>query len=127
LSGDAAKPAAKGGTRDPEAYQLYLKGEYYLEKRTPEGLEHAKKDFNQAIERDPNYAMPYAGLADYYSILPDYGSMSNTEGMPKARAAAQKALALDDTLAEPHTVRPAFTTRGSNGNSQSRNFAAHSS
>ena len=104
LSGDAAKPAAKGGTRDPEAYQLYLKGNYYWEKRTPEALDKARDFYNQAIDRDPNYALAYTGLADLYYILPDNAPVSASEAVPKARAAAEKALALDDTLAEPHAV-----------------------
>jgi Tfp pilus assembly protein PilF len=104
LSGDAAKPAAKGGTRDPEAYQLYLKGDYYFQKRTPEFLEKAKTTFKQAIEKDPNYAAPWAELAAVYYVEPDYAPVSNVENMPKARAAAEKALAIDDTLALPHAV-----------------------
>ena len=104
LSGNAAKSVAKGGTRDPEAYQLYLKGRYYWEKRTPDALANAIEYFNQAIEKDPNYAQAYVGLADDYVILPDNAPVSAAEAMPKARAAAQKALALDDALAEPHAV-----------------------
>jgi hypothetical protein len=65
LSGEVSKPVAKGGTKDPEAYQLYLKGRYYWEKRTQESLEKDKNYFNEAIERDPNYALAYVGLADY--------------------------------------------------------------
>ncbi len=104
LSGEAAKPVAKGGTRDPEAYQLYLKGNYYWEKRTPEALEKAKDFYSQAIEKDPNYAMAYVGLADLYYALPDNAPVPASEANPKARAAAEKALAIDDTLAEPHAV-----------------------
>ena len=104
LSGEAAKPVAKGGTRDPEAYQLYLKGNYYWEKRTPEALEKAKDFYSQAIEKDPNYARAYVGLADLYYALPDNAPVPASEANPKARAAAEKALAIDDTLAEPHAV-----------------------
>jgi eukaryotic-like serine/threonine-protein kinase len=104
LSGDAAKPALAGGTRDPEAYQLYLKGQYYYEKRTRDSLEKANDYFNQAIQKDPGYAMAWVGLAADYYVLPDYAPVSNAEAMPKARAAAEKALALDDTLAEAHGV-----------------------
>jgi serine/threonine protein kinase/tetratricopeptide (TPR) repeat protein len=104
LSGDAAKPAAQGGTRDPEAYQFYLKGQYYYEKRTRDSLEKANDYFNQAIQKDPGYAMAWAGLAANYYVLPDYAPVSNEEAMPKARAAADKALALDDTIAEAHGV-----------------------
>jgi serine/threonine protein kinase/TolB-like protein/Tfp pilus assembly protein PilF len=104
LSGETKKHVAKGGTSDPEAYQLYLKGRYYWEKRTQESLEKAKDYFNQAIEKDPNYALPYVGLADYYYVLSDYAPVSAVELAPKERAAAQKALAIDDTLAEAHAV-----------------------
>jgi serine/threonine protein kinase/Tfp pilus assembly protein PilF len=104
LSGETKKQVAKGGTSDPEAYQLYLKGRYYWEKRTRESLEKAKDYFNQAIEKDPNYALAYVGLADYYYVLSDYAPVSAVEVASKARAAAQKALAIDDSLAEAHAV-----------------------
>jgi len=104
LSGDAAKPVAPGGTRDPEAYQLYLKGDYYFEKRTPDSLVTARNYFNQAIQKDPGYAQAWAGLAGDYYVEPDYSPVSNAEDMPKARAAAEKALAIDDSLAEAHAV-----------------------
>ncbi len=104
LSGKELQTAPQGGTRNPEAYQLYLKGLYYWEKRNPESLEKAKDYFTQAIDRDANYAMAYSGLAAYYYVLPDYAPISNSEAMPKAQAAAEKALALDDTLPEPHAV-----------------------
>jgi serine/threonine protein kinase/Tfp pilus assembly protein PilF len=104
LSGDAAKPMAKGGTGDPEAYELYLKGNYYFEKRTPDSLDKAKEYFNQAIRRDPEYARAWSGLAGVYYVEPDYAPVSSAEDMPKARTAAEKALAINDTLAEPHAV-----------------------
>ncbi len=90
---------------NPECYDLYLKGRYYLSKRTEEGIEKAVEYFRQAIEKDPNYARAYAGLADSYSFLGDttYGVRSPRETMPKAKAAAMKALELDETLAEAHT------------------------
>jgi TolB-like protein/Tfp pilus assembly protein PilF len=103
LSGQANE-VAKGGTNDPEAYQLYLKGRYYWGKRTTEALDKARDYFNQAIDKDPNYALAYVALADYYYALPDNAPIPNAEALPKARAAAERALALDDTLAEPHTV-----------------------
>ena len=104
LTGETARKVVKGGTNDPEAYQLYLKGRYYWEKRTQASLEKAKDYFNQAIEMDSDYALAYTGLADYYYVLSDYAPVSAAETAPKARAAAQKALALDDTLAEAHAV-----------------------
>jgi eukaryotic-like serine/threonine-protein kinase len=111
LSGEPKKQAVRGGTNDPEAYQSYLKGRYYWEKRTPEALEKARNYFNQAIDRDPNYALAYVGLADYYDMLPDYAPASFSETMPKARAAAQKALAIDDMLPEAHaTLASSYTS-----------------
>jgi serine/threonine protein kinase/Tfp pilus assembly protein PilF len=104
LSGDAAKPEVQGGTSDPEAYQLYLKGQYYFEKRTPESLQKARDYFNQAIQKDPTYAMAWAALAADYYVEPDYAPVSNAENLPKARAAAEKALAINDRLAEPHAI-----------------------
>ena len=104
LSGETNKQVAKGGTSDPEAYQLYLKGRYYWEKRTPETLDKARDYFNQAIEKDPNYALAYVGLADYYDVASEYSPVPSSEMLPKARAAAQKALALDDSLTEAHAV-----------------------
>ena len=102
-AGNQGKAAAtRGGTSDPEAYQLYLKGRYQWERRTTESLEKAKGYFNQAIERDPNYALAYVGLADYYAVLPSYSPFSNKDVTPKVKAAAEKALAIDDSLAEAH-------------------------
>jgi eukaryotic-like serine/threonine-protein kinase len=103
-AGGAAKPPVKGGTSDPEAYQLYLKGRFYWEKRTPESLDKSRDFFNQAIEKDPNYALAYLGLADYYDVVSDYAPVPSSEMSPKAQAAAQKALAIDDSLAEAHAV-----------------------
>ncbi len=102
LSGEAQKQVAKGGTSDPEAYQLYLKGLYYWEKRTPETLDKARDYFNQAIERDPGYALAYVGLADYYVAAPDYGPIPENVAAPKAKAAAEKALSIDPSSAEAH-------------------------
>ncbi len=104
LSGEVQKQAAKGGTSDPEAYQLYLKGLYYWEKRTPETLDKARDYFNQAIERDPGYAMAYVGLANYYVAAPDYGPIPASEAAPKARAAAEKALSIDKSSTDAHAA-----------------------
>jgi CubicO group peptidase (beta-lactamase class C family)/tetratricopeptide (TPR) repeat protein len=93
----------KRGTENPEAYELYLKGRSYWAKRTRADLETAVSYFNQAIAKDPGYALAYAGLADAYSLLPDYGG-SPVEDIPKSNAAAHKALELDATLARPHAV-----------------------
>src|SRR5579862_754647 len=90
---------------NPEAYQSYLKGRYFWNKRTAEGLKVALAYFKQAIEEDPKYAQAYSGLADTYALLGDwqYGVMSFKEALPKAKAAAIKALELDSSLSEAHT------------------------
>jgi eukaryotic-like serine/threonine-protein kinase len=104
LSSEPKKEVAKGGTNDPEAYQLYLKGRYYWSKRTPESLEKSKDYFNQAIQRDPNYAQAYVGLADYYNVVSDYSPVPESEAAAGARAAAEKAVAIDGSLAEAHNA-----------------------
>ncbi len=102
LSGeDARKPP--GSTANPEAYQLYYKGRYYAGKLTKEGMEQGIEAFRQAIALDPNYALAYDGLAYAYAQDGDDFYLPPRECMPKAREAAQKALALDDTSAEAHT------------------------
>jgi TolB-like protein/DNA-binding winged helix-turn-helix (wHTH) protein/Tfp pilus assembly protein PilF len=90
---------------NPEAYQSYLKGRYFWNKRTADGLKAALAYFNQAIEEDPKYAQAYSGLADTYALLGDwqYGVMSFKEALPKAKAAAIRALELDSSLSEAHT------------------------
>jgi tetratricopeptide (TPR) repeat protein len=103
LSTPEKQPVSKQGTQNPEAYALYLKGRSYWDKRTLSDLETAVSYFNQAIAKDPSYALAYAGLADTYSLLPDYGG-SASEDIPKSNAAARKALELDATLARPHAV-----------------------
>jgi eukaryotic-like serine/threonine-protein kinase len=104
LSGEAQKTVAKGGTNNPEAYQLYLKGRFYWAKRTRDSLEKAKDYFQQAIDQDPNYAQAYAALADYWFIVTDYAPISMAEATPKAKAAAEKALAIDPTSPEAHAA-----------------------
>jgi TolB-like protein/DNA-binding winged helix-turn-helix (wHTH) protein/Flp pilus assembly protein TadD len=89
---------------NPEAYESYLKGRYFWNKRTANSLKAALAYFNQAIEEDPKYAQAYSGLADTYALLGDwqYGVMTPKEALPKAKAAAMKALELDDSLSEAH-------------------------
>jgi tetratricopeptide (TPR) repeat protein len=94
---------AKSPTPDQEAYELYLKGRFFWNKRTGANLRKAIEYFNEAIAKDPGYALAYVGVADSYSLLPSYGAASPQESVPLAKAAAQKALELDDTLAEAHT------------------------
>jgi tetratricopeptide (TPR) repeat protein len=89
---------------NPAAYESYLKGRYFWNKRTADGLRAALAYFNQAIEDDPAYAQAYSGVADTYALLGDwqYAAMTTQEALPKAKAAAVKALQLNDTLAETH-------------------------
>ncbi len=89
---------------NPDAYEAYLKGRYFWNKRTADGLKKAADYFNQAIEKDPNYAQAYAGLADSYALLGDweYGILAPKEAYPRAKAAATKAIELDSTLGEAH-------------------------
>jgi len=94
----------KHATENAEAYQLYVKGRFYLAQRTRESLYKALDQFNQALAKDPNYAQAYTGLADAYILLLDRGWISNDEASPKIRSAAQRAIELDPTLAEPHAA-----------------------
>jgi TolB-like protein/Tfp pilus assembly protein PilF len=87
-----------------EAYDLYLKGQYFFNKRTAADLETAIGFFQQATVKDPNYARAYAGLADSYALMGGYSGRTQTELMPKARAAALRALEIDDLLPEGHTA-----------------------
>ena len=109
----AALKSAK--TIDPEAYEAYLKGRYFWNKRTGDGLKKAVDYFNQAIARDPNYAAAYSGLADTYALLGDweYAVMTPKEAMPRALSAARRALELDDNLGEAHASL-AFCLEGFN-------------
>jgi len=91
-------------TENAEAYQLYVKGRFYLEQRTRESIYKALDQFNQAIAKDPNYAQAHAGLAEAYILLFDRGIISNNEASPKIRSAAQRAMELDPTLADPHAA-----------------------
>ena len=103
LSTSDKQQVAKQGTQNPEAYELYLKGRYHWNKRTVPDLETSIAYFNQAIAKDPGYALAYSGLADAYGVLPIYGG-SPSENFPKSNAAARKAMELDATLARPHAV-----------------------
>jgi len=89
---------------NPEAYESYLKGRYFWNKRTADGLKVALAYFNQAVDEDPKYAQAYSGLADTYALLGDwqYAVMTPKQAFPKAKAAAIKALELDNTLGEAH-------------------------
>jgi TolB-like protein/DNA-binding winged helix-turn-helix (wHTH) protein/Tfp pilus assembly protein PilF len=102
LSGDERNDLIKKYTDNAEAYQLYLKGRFFWSKLTPDGLQKSLDFYSQAIEIDPDYALAYAGLADSYNLLGSYGFWPLKESHPKARAAAEKALAIDAELAEAH-------------------------
>jgi serine/threonine protein kinase/tetratricopeptide (TPR) repeat protein len=105
LTGEEQQRLTKHYTENAEAYQLYLKGRYYWNRRTPESLNKSIEYFQQATDKDPNYALGYAGLADSYSMLGSpVGGISPREKFPKAKAAALKALELDDTLAEAYAA-----------------------
>ncbi len=103
LSTSEKQQVTKQGTEIPDAYDLYLKGRYAWNKRTVPDINAAISYFNQAIAKDPGYALAYSGLSDAYSVLSYYGSPPN-ETYPKSNAAARKALELDPTLARAHAV-----------------------
>ena len=102
LSGEEKTRFGQGYTRNAEAYQLYLKGRYFWNKRTTEGMKKGLESFEQAIRLDPDYAAAYVGLADCYGVLSQVGDFSPNDVMPKAKAAALDALRIDETLAEAH-------------------------
>jgi eukaryotic-like serine/threonine-protein kinase len=104
LSGADEQKLAKNYTANTEAYQLYLKGRYHLLKLTPPEIQTGVSYFNQAIAIDPSYALAYVGLANAYRSFSLSLDMPSTEVFPKGKAAAQKAIAIDDTLAEAHAV-----------------------
>jgi TolB-like protein/DNA-binding winged helix-turn-helix (wHTH) protein/Tfp pilus assembly protein PilF len=103
LSTQQEKVLRQRHTQDFEAYQMYLRGRYYWNNRSQEDLQRGIAYFEQATERDPNNALAYAGLADSYFVRAISGALPTGDAMPKAKAAALKALELDDTLAEAHT------------------------
>jgi eukaryotic-like serine/threonine-protein kinase len=104
LSGEEERLLGKRYTEDAEAYRLYLKGLFYWNKRTSEGIAKSIEFFNQAIVRDPGYALPYAGLADAYLLAAFYGALPPKDILPKAREAATRALEIDEDLAEAHAL-----------------------
>ncbi len=110
LSGSEKTSIAKTPTVNPEAYELYLKGRFFWNKRTGTDLRKAIDYFNQAIAKDPNYALAYVGLADSYLLLSSYAAVSPAESLPPARSALKKALELDDSLAEAHASFGLLTT-----------------
>ena len=105
LTGSEERLMSKKPTANPEAYELYLRGRFFWNKRTGADLEKAIEYFNQATTKDPGYALAYAGLADAYVLLSGFGAASPKDSFPQAKAAAEKALELDNTLGEAHASR----------------------
>ena len=104
LTGSEEHAIAVRPTENTDAHQLYLKGRYFWNKRTGPDLQKAIDYFQQAINKDPNFALAYAGLGDSYILLSGFGAATPRESFPLAEAAAKKALEIDDTLAEAHTT-----------------------
>jgi TolB-like protein/Tfp pilus assembly protein PilF len=103
LSREKEASLTKRYTENTEAYQAYLRGRYFWNKRSEEGFQKAIEYFEQAIEKDADYPLAYSGLADCYNLLGYYNFLPPREAYPKAREAAEKALEIDETLAEAHT------------------------
>ena len=103
MLGEEKEHIEKKSTEDIGAYTLYLKGRYYWNERSRDALEKAIKYFEEAIRRDPRFALAYSGLTDSYIVLVGHGYLPPSEGYPKAKEAARKALELDEALAEAHT------------------------
>ena len=104
LSGADETRVTKVATADPEAYQSYLKGRYYWNRRTAENLKKALEQFKTATDRDPNYALAFVGLADCYAVMHEYAGSPTSETLPEAKRYAERALSLDPSLAEPHAT-----------------------
>jgi TolB-like protein/tetratricopeptide (TPR) repeat protein len=104
LSGVEETQVTKIATADPVAYQAYLKGRYYWNRRTTENLQKAIEQFKLATDRDPNYALAFVGLADCYAVLNEYAGTPSSETIPQSRSYAERALSLDNQLAEPHAT-----------------------
>jgi TolB-like protein len=102
LTGDEKQRLAKRYTENPEAYRLYLQGRYHWNKRSPEGAQKAVDYFQQAIDKDPTYALAYAGMADAYTHFSFFNVAPPRDATPRAKAATMKALEIDDHLAEAH-------------------------
>jgi len=103
LSSEQQKQLSKAATHNQEAYRLYLQGRYFWNQRTPGSLKKSIEYFEQAVEKDPAYALSFVGLADAYNVSSSYGIYRPADSFPRAKDAAVKALELDDSLAEAHT------------------------
>jgi serine/threonine protein kinase/tetratricopeptide (TPR) repeat protein len=104
LSGAEETKVTKAATADPEAYQAYLKGRYYWNRRTALNINKAIEQFKLATDRDPNYALAFVGLADCYAVLDEYAGALSSETAPQAKIYAERALSLDSQLAEAHAT-----------------------
>jgi len=104
LTGNETKGITKKYTDNNEAYQAYLKGRTYWNRRTAENIKKAIAEFKSATDTDPNFALAYAGLADCYALLPEYAGTPASEALPQAKAYAERAIAIDDQLGEPHAT-----------------------
>ncbi len=102
LSGEQQQELTRRDTTNAEAYQSYMRGRFHWNKRTAENISRAIHEFQQAIERDPNYALSYVGLADAYFVQVQYAGVPANETLPKAREAIDKALQIDRSLPEAH-------------------------
>jgi tetratricopeptide (TPR) repeat protein len=102
LTAEEKQLLTKRNTTNAAAYQLYLRGRYYWNKRSPDGILRAIEYFNGAIDADPGYALAYSGLADTYNQMSFFNMVPPNEAMPKAKAAAARALQIDGRLADPH-------------------------
>src|SRR5262249_50969730 len=102
VTGEDQKRNAKRYPENSEAYRLYLRGRYYFDQRTADGMKRSIDSFQEAIKKDPNYALAYAGLANAY--VPSDAALPPRANVPKAKDAALRALAADDSLAEVHTA-----------------------
>jgi serine/threonine protein kinase/tetratricopeptide (TPR) repeat protein len=103
VGGEDKERIARRTTGNTEAYQLYLQGRYQWNKHTLDGIEQSIESFQEAIRKDPKYALAWVGQADAYALLADFNIVPAREVMPKLKAAAAKALELEETLAEAHT------------------------
>jgi len=105
LSGEEQQQLKRRDTSSPEAYQAYIRGRYYWNKRTAQNIQKAMEQFQQAADKDPNYALAYVGLADCYSLLGEYAGASKSDTIPKSIAFIERALQLDPALGEAHTTQ----------------------
>ena len=122
LAGGPTDPIVKRPTTDLDAYQMFLKGRHFWSRRTRSGLERAVEYFQRAIERDPHYALAHAGLADAYLLLGSYNYLPLDQAHASAKAAVNRALALDEMLAEAHATRGQLLRRDRDWSGEEREY-----